>query len=693
MIARDDDALNACDREPIHIPGSVQSYGVLLAFEGTTTIVAAVSENVQAILGRKVEDILGRKLKALAPELHEAATAIQEDPTEADRGVFRVAFQVAGKPHEFAATLHHGGAYVLLELEPSPPPPGAGKWNRSGSVLLEGRRAFARMSGARSVRELCDLMVAELARITGYDRTMVYRFGEDGSGEVFAERCDAKLEPYLGLHYPASDIPAQARRLYLEQSARYIADVNAPQSALVPRLMPATDLPLDLSRVLLRSPSPVHLEYLRNMGVSSTVVMSLVKDGALWGMLVAHNSVAYPCPPPTRGACDLLGMLGSSLLAGATELELAKARESTRDAQEALVTRLSRGNDIVLALAGGELTLGDLVSCDGFAIGKQSGTIHTFGTTPSAEQIRLITHEIEIADGGVISSSDSMRRSWPALAAVDTGAICGILYAPVLEGGNSFVAWFRNEKVRSVKWAGDPNKAAVTDPAGRLRPRNSFALWSEEVRGRSARWSQAERSAADALRTHLASAQLRIAQAQLARLASHDPLTGLVNRRVVNTELDRLALESEEWVALVFIDLDRFKAVNDGLGHEAGDEVLVAVAARLTTLARPGDIVARFGGDEFVILCRHCPPTAAAKLAKRIVRAFDTPFLVDEKEVSETASVGWAIAKSNGDTSELIRRADLAMYYAKRRGGNQAARSRGTRPAKRRPSGDRAGPR
>ncbi len=692
MNAADDADLTACDREPIQIPGSVQSYGALLAFEGSTTIVAAASENVESILGKRVEDILGRKLEAVAPELNEPAAALQSEPAESNRGVFRVTLQVAGEPREFAATLHNGGAYALLELEPAPTPPGAGKWNHSGSILLEGRRAFARMSGARSVGELCDLMVAELKRITGYDRTMVYRFGEDGSGEVFAERCDQKLEPYLGLRYPASDIPVQARRLYLEQSVRYIADVDAPQSPLVPRVMPATDLPLDLSRVLLRSPSPIHLEYLRNMGVRSTVVMSLVKDGALWGMLVAHNTLAQACPPPTRGACDLLGMLGSSLLAGATELEFAKAGEGTRAAQEALVTRLSRGNDIAHALAGGDLTLGDLMRSDGFAIGKPSGAIQTVGTTPTPEQIKLIAREIERADGGVISSSDSMRRTWPALASLDTGSICGILYAPVLEGGASFIAWFRNEKIRSVSWAGDPNKAAVTDATGRLRPRNSFALWSEEVRGRSERWSQAERSGAEALRTHLASAQLRIAQAQLARLASHDPLTGLVNRRVVNTELDRLALESEEWVALVFIDLDRFKAVNDGLGHEAGDEVLVAVAARLTSLARPGDIVARFGGDEFVILCRHCPPTVAAKLAKRIVQAFDTPFVVDGTEVTETASVGWAIAKSNGDTSELIRRADLAMYYAKRRGGNQAARSRGTRPP-RRPSEDRAGPR
>jgi diguanylate cyclase (GGDEF)-like protein len=183
-----------------------------------------------------------------------------------------------------------------------------------------------------------------------------------------------------------------------------------------------------------------------------------------------------------------------------------------------------------------------------------------------------------------------------------------------------------------------------------------------------------------------------LAQVQLARLASYDELTGLANRRVVHTELDRLALAKEDCVALIFIDLDRFKAVNDGLGHDAGDAFLVGVASRLSSLARPGDIVARFGGDEFIVLCHHCPPAAAAKLAERIVKGLEKPFDVGGRAISGTASVGWAIAKSSGDAAELIRRADLAMYYAKRRGGNQAARSGGARTSSRRTE-DRTPPR
>jgi diguanylate cyclase (GGDEF)-like protein len=420
---------------------------------------------------------------------------------------------------------------------------------------------------------------------------------------------------------------------------------------------------------------------MRNMGVASSVVMSLVKDGTLWGMLVAHNTVPLSCSNSTRAACDFLGILGSSLLAGATEIELVRAREAVHNAQEKLAGRLSRSTDLTRTLAEGDVTLGDLVASDGFAIGEATGAIRTEGVTPPVDAIRSIAREIKLSAVGTVFFSDSMVRSRPAFGSLDLGPSCGILFAPVLEGGDSYVAWFRNEKIRSIRWAGDPHKPAVSDPSGRLRPRNSFALWSEEVRGRSARWTDADLAAATAIREHLASAQLRLALAQLAKLATHDPLTGLVNRRAFDAELDRLAVEAEPRAALIFIDLDRFKAVNDGLGHGTGDEFLIAVAARLKSLARAEDVVARIGGDEFVVLCQNCSPTAAARLARRIVKAFETPFAVAGSTIAGSASVGWATAKSTEEAAELVRRADSAMYYAKRRGGNQASRSRGPRRA------------
>jgi diguanylate cyclase (GGDEF)-like protein len=671
--------LSACDTEPIHIPGTVQAYGVLFALERTTMVVAAVSDNVAAVLGHAVEDVVGRPIGDIAAALHDLAAVPVAELPESGRSTYRVTIEKPGPARHFEAAVHFSGGFKIVELEPVLAPPGSPQWNRSGSVMLEGRSALTRMCAAGGVQELCDLMVAELKSVTGYDRVMVYRFGDDGAGEVVAEARSAELEPYLGLHYPASDIPAQARSLYLTQSIRYIADAYAPQAALVPQVMAGTGLRLDLSSAFLRSPSPIHLEYMRNMGVASSVVMSLVKDGTLWGMLVAHNTVPLACSSSTRAACDFVGVLGSSLLAGATEIELVRARESVHDAQAKLAAGLSRSSDLTRTLAEGDVTVGDLVASDGFAIGEATGAIRTHGVTPPLEAIESIAREIKLAAVGTVFSTDSMVRSRPAFGALDLGASCGILFAPVLEGGDSYIAWFRSEKIRSIKWAGDPNKPAVSDPSGRLRPRNSFALWSEEVRGRSERWTPADLAAAAAIREHLASAQLRLALAQLARVATHDPLTGLVNRRAIDAELDRLAVEAEPRAALIFIDLDRFKAVNDGLGHGAGDEFLVAVAGRLKLLARAGDIVARIGGDEFVVLCQNCSPTAAARLARRVVKAFDAPFVVGGSTIAGSASVGWATAKSTEEAAELVRRADTAMYYAKRHGGNQAARSRGSR--------------
>ncbi len=678
--------LSECDREPIRIPGTVQSQGVLFALDPASTVVKAVSASVETHLGRRVDEALGRAIGDVAPPLH-APAAAQPADGEARPTPFRVTIDVHGSPCDFAGLVHNNGAYTILELEPVPPASTSLLWHSSTPVLFETRQTFALMCGARSVADLCDLVAAELRRLTSYDRTMVYRFLEDGSGEVISEYRSEQLEPYLGQRYPASDIPLQARQLYLAQSMRYISDVDAAASPLVPREMPGTGLPLDLSGAFLRSPSPVHLEYLRNMGVRSSVVMSLVKEGELWGMLVAHNSVAQPCPLLTRIRCDFLGILASSLLAGVTEVEALRAREASRDAVATLVARLVRGRDVTEALAGGSVTLLDAVAADGFAVCGPDGTIRTFGESPSANQVGLIVREIEGRYGRAIAASENIVRDWPALGSIDAEPACGVLFAPALEGGNSFVAWFRNEEKASIAWAGDPSKATVTDPAGRLRPRNSFALWREEVRGRAKPWTEADRNAAGIIREHLTAAELVLAQAELARLASQDALTGLANRRVVDSELDRLAHEEADCAA-IYIDLDRFKAVNDNLGHEAGDELLVGVAERLTSLVRPGDIVARFGGDEFVVICNNCPSSAAATLAERIVQGFEAPFRLGDATVSETVSVGWATAKSIGEATELIRRADKAMYYAKQHGGNQAAYLRGTRVLEMRIEGD-----
>ncbi len=651
---------------------SVQSYGVLFAFDRASTIVAAVSDNVEGLLGRKVENVLGRAIGDVVPELREPAGASREGLADSDRSLFRVTIEVAGELRDFNAAVHYNGTYTILEIERMPAAPRPKEWYRSRSVMLEARSAFKRLCEARSITELCDMMVEELRNISEYDRTMVYRFAEDGSAEVISEARSPGLPPFLGLRFPESEYPTYVRELFLAQSIRYIADVDAPLAAIVPPVMPKTGLPLDLSSAFLRSPGTIHVEHLRSMGVVSALLMSLVKDGELWGLLVAHNSVARPSAAAKRGVCDFLGMLGSSLLGGAAELELLKAREAAHDTQEQLVAQLSRGSDIAHALAGCEVTLGDLVASDGFAIGEPNGAIRTFGAAPSAEHIARIVHEIASERPGAVASSECIGQTWPALATLDVHPVSGILFAPVLEGAAGYVAWFRNERNHSVNWAGDP-RGARTAAAAAPQPR-IFTHWTEEVRDRSDPWSAADREAAGIVREHLGAALLRLAQDQLARLANYDALTGLANRRFVHSELDRLA-QSQESVALIYIDLDRFKRVNDGLGHDAGDDFLVMVAARLNAAARPGDIVARFGGDEFVVLCHDCPPSAAARLAERIVRIFDAPFIVGIAEVTGTASVGWAVAKSRGDTGELIRRADLAMYYAKRRGGNQAARS------------------
>jgi diguanylate cyclase (GGDEF)-like protein len=245
---------------------------------------------------------------------------------------------------------------------------------------------------------------------------------------------------------------------------------------------------------------------------------------------------------------------------------------------------------------------------------------------------------------------------------------------PITHSFGDFVAWFRGEVVRTVTWGGDPSKPVTVDPeTGVLNPRHSFAVWREQVRGQSRPWHPAELAIAAELRRTVASALLRQAEARLAHLGLHDALTGLPNRRLLGERLDRVARRAADrtrGAALLFLDVDRFKTINDSLGHDVGDRLLLQVAERLTGMLRPTDTVARLGGDEFVVLCEDTPAAEALTLAERVVAEFRRPFRVAGRSYYVTVSGGLAVAPGR-PSHQLMRDADVAMYQAKRRGGNQ----------------------
>jgi diguanylate cyclase (GGDEF)-like protein len=506
--------------------------------------------------------------------------------------------------------------------------------------------------------------------VTGFDRVMAYQFHPDGHGEVVAEALSPGQDPYLGLHYPASDIPRQARALYLRQWLRLIVDVNYRPAALVPERNPRTGRPLDLGLAALRSVSPIHLQYLRNMRVSASMSVSLIVDDDLWGLIACHHRTPRRVGYAVRGLCEVLGRLVSAQLAAhrqhaafAVQLE-AKRRHAELVEQMADLDALARG------LAEGRTSGLDLVAADGL-VARIDGALATTGIAPPALEADRLVAGVRHDHGAGVFATDALGEHYPELAhlaSVASGALVVPLQAP-----GEYVTWFRREAVRTVDWAGDPRKATGRDG---LSPRASFARWSETVRGRSRRWSAVEIEAAGVLRRAISDLQLRRAQAELARMSLHDPLTGLPNRRLLMDRLEHALARAERSglpPTLLFIDLDRFKLVNDLGGHDAGDTALVEAARRLARLTRAADTVARLGGDEFVLLCEEADPGDVAQLAERIVEAFTAPFAIDGREWTITASVGVARADAESQPQALLAKADRAMYRSKRAGRSRSS--------------------
>jgi light-regulated signal transduction histidine kinase (bacteriophytochrome)/CheY-like chemotaxis protein len=494
--------LTNCDREPIHIPGSIQKFGFLLTLLSDFTIVIA-SDNVGDHLGATHASVLQRPLTEVfsqaAVEKIRARVDYLSGPDAVER-MFGVVLQEGGKPFDIA--IHFSGAYLVVEAEPSVDEPDV----NPGEMV---RLMLGRVRKTRGLTELAQEAARQLKILNGFDRVMVYRFHPDGSGEVIAEVAAAGLEPFLGLHYPASDIPKQARILYQRNWLRIIADINAKPAQLTATASHSAGL-LDLSMSVLRSVSPIHIEYLQNMGVGASMSVSILRDGKLWGLFACHHYSARHVSFERRTAAELFGQMFSWVLEG-RERETDVAYEShARQIQERLMeSAASRGS--------GQRPITDfiadyrkMIQCDGIAVWSE-GEITLDGETPTESEVKELVNFINRTSPGRISASGEIAKVYASGEAFRDRA-AGFLAVPISRMPRDCLIFFRREILRSVKWAGDPNKTYAEGPLGpRLTPRKSFELWQEVVRGQSKPWSSADLHIAESLRVTLLEVILQLA--------------------------------------------------------------------------------------------------------------------------------------------------------------------------------------
>jgi light-regulated signal transduction histidine kinase (bacteriophytochrome) len=491
--------LAACADEAIHLPGSIQPHGALVAMTEPDLVVRVASENCAAVLGVDAEHLLGRPLGdagvgSLVP-WDVTGSQLTLDPSE--HFPMATTLRIDGRDEVVDAVLHRTDGLLVVEAER-----GAGPLPTIHSYQLT-RTALGRIQRAYGLEALYQVAVEEVRRLTGFDRVMIYRFDEDWNGQVVAEDRADGLTSFLGLRYPASDIPAQARALYRSQWLRLIVDVGYRPVPLVPPVNPLTGRPLDLSHASLRSVSPVHVEYLHNMGVSASMSISLLDRGELWGLVACHH-YAGPHQPPyeIRVAAEFLGQTLSARMVDTSAQESTHRLVEARSTISTLHTAvLDEGRPAALSLTQGSPTVLDLVRAGG-AVVSVEGMDTSIGRVPPKEAVlELVRHAV--AGGHEVLALTQVPEVLPGLAQANE-SVCGALVLTLPD--EQFVVWCRPELVQTVSWGGDPRNAEVAygeDDTVRIGPRKSFELWQETVRGRSETWSPTDIELAGLLRRAL----------------------------------------------------------------------------------------------------------------------------------------------------------------------------------------------
>lgn len=484
------DQLISCDVEPIHIPGKIQDHGYLVAVEEVSFLITYISDNISVLSGDNAAAFLGKPLDTLLAQCNiqlRNAHLLQLRDFITDESGEKLAplnVKIGNTPYFLLG--HRSGDQLVMEFEPA---------DLSGEIELQrviGASVSQILEGSTLQRALQNA-AKKVKEIIRYERVMIYKFWEDGHGEVIAEEKTDELESWMGLHYPASDIPKQARELYKINLTRIIVDTtSAPVniSALATKGQAAAAL--DLTHSTLRAVSPIHIEYLKNMEVAASFSISLVVNNKLWGLIACHNSTRKFIDYKSREAAKLIGQILSSSI---EYKEGEEGKDETRQytmAMNALLRQLQTEDDIASALTAHQFTLLNVTAAKGAAVvfNKQ---VYLIGETPSVEEVGQIAAWLNQHNNLNIFSTNTLQKEFPEAAAFS--ATCsGLLACALSKEMGEYMLWFKPELAKVMNWAGNPDKPSETDANGLLKisPRRSFAIWTEQVKGSSEPWSRAE---------------------------------------------------------------------------------------------------------------------------------------------------------------------------------------------------------
>ncbi|MGV1869893.1 HWE histidine kinase domain-containing protein [Agrobacterium rosae] len=513
--------LTNCDIEPIHIPGYIQPHGCLVACDSAMRTVLRHSLNWNEItglagdiIGRPIEEFFGNDL------VHDLRNALTVTANSSRPAMLPKVKLPNGKTFDIA--IHRYKSVSIIELEPA---------SDESQPLHTAQLMIDRIREADNVDSLISRTTRLVKAMLGYDRVMVYRFEQDGAGKVISEAKQPALESFLGQYFPASDIPQQARALYLKNTLRIISDSNGERIPIEP-VIDASGEPLDLSFSHLRSVSPIHCEYLRNMGVSASMSISIINDGELWGLIACHHYSPRILPMPMRIAAEMFGEFFSLHLQALKQKKKLATAYDAHASLDKFLRLAAHHNNVEELLVENLPDFSRLLPCDGVGVWMNERWF-SIGYAPP----ELLAPQL-----GRLVSSVSEGRVWATHALINhlpeaesiSGDVAGVLAVPLSQVKNDYLMFFRRELVQTLNWGGNPDKSYETGPLGdRLTPRKSFALWKETVHKQAQPWTEEDRQIAEAARVALVEVAFRHSELMAGERAQAE-----VRQRMLNEELN-----------------------------------------------------------------------------------------------------------------------------------------------------------
>ncbi|TYP97964.1 light-regulated signal transduction histidine kinase (bacteriophytochrome) [Tenacibaculum adriaticum] len=473
--------LENCEDEPIHIPGLIQPHGFLISVDFQTNIINVCSENINNYIDFTYQQLLGKEIKTFFNNTFLSEFNIFKKDTATP---FK-AFNFSINERLFSISLHHSDNAIIIEGEPT-----ENQFDKDNQLYNSSKQLLSYIEDTSTLKELCNSVVLAIKNITNYDRVMVYRFDAEYNGEIIAESKEEHLEPFLGLHYPHTDIPVQARELYIKNHLRIIGDVDyKPVELFTYNLSPIKTLDLSLS--ILRSVSPIHIQYLHNMGVGATLTVSLIHKGKLWGLIACHHYSPKYLSQDIRNTVKLHGHFITSQIDVRLLNEQYEIAGRVNAAVERLTSKKLAFNRSSIIELFNEKSIVSLCNSAGVSA-LIDGELYIYGETPNNEEIQLLGDFLyNYSDNGRFVTS-SLSHITSNLKSISE-AFPGINYYSLGDETN-FIIWYRTPTIKDIHWAGDPSKSIEKDTKG-LSPRKSFAKFTENVKDTCKPWLEAELAA------------------------------------------------------------------------------------------------------------------------------------------------------------------------------------------------------